>query len=315
MTTVSEEVPQGEPTLVRTHAPSRLPPPPLFRDARRGSSASGLLRRTGFDVSTARGASREPDRDFSSLPMLPPALPDCAPARPGKATTASVADSRTAFSRYRMTFSIMCRFPMSGPRGRSIGNSSRWCSNVCWFCRTRQSPHVRLHVFALTSERDAFCATANASVTMCDYPTGKSLPLISYLSVQPLRQKYSAFQKSQISSYLRRSRPTRGAYPDRQRRGAGCGGRGSVGRAGESQGGINSVSDQTARRRTALLAYGKIVWTRRPLLASSLAEVLQAPPGRAPASARRRRLNSALRRGEREISRKAIAQGRPECFR
>ena len=28
------------------------------------------------------------------------------------------------------------------------------------------------------------------------------------------------------------------------------------------------------------VAYGKIVWTRRPLLASSLAEVLQAPPGR-----------------------------------
>jgi hypothetical protein len=75
MTTVSEEVPQGEPTLVRTHAPSRLPPPPLpppplFRDARRGSSASDLLRRAGFEGSAARGAWREPDSDFSSLPTL-----------------------------------------------------------------------------------------------------------------------------------------------------------------------------------------------------------------------------------------------------
>jgi hypothetical protein len=67
-----------------THAPSKLPPalpppPLLFRAARRGSagSALGLLRRVGLSVSTARGV-REPDSDFSSLPMLPPALPDCA---------------------------------------------------------------------------------------------------------------------------------------------------------------------------------------------------------------------------------------------
>jgi hypothetical protein len=31
---------------------------------------------------------------------------------------------------------------------------------------------------------------------------------------------------------------------------------------------------------TGIAAYGKIVWTRRPLLASSLAEVLRARPGR-----------------------------------
>jgi len=49
MTTVSVELPQGVPTLVRTHAPSKLPPPPLFRDARFGSSVSGLLRRVGFE--------------------------------------------------------------------------------------------------------------------------------------------------------------------------------------------------------------------------------------------------------------------------
>jgi hypothetical protein len=76
-------LPQGLPTATETQVPSKLPPPPppsppLFREARRGSSASGLARRAGFEGSTARGASREPDSDFSSLPMLPPALPDCA---------------------------------------------------------------------------------------------------------------------------------------------------------------------------------------------------------------------------------------------
>jgi hypothetical protein len=66
-----------------THTPSKLPPPPpLFRAARRDSSGSalGLLRRAGFSVSTARGVARDPDNDFSSLPMLPPELPDCANA-------------------------------------------------------------------------------------------------------------------------------------------------------------------------------------------------------------------------------------------
>jgi hypothetical protein len=89
MTNLSLLLPQGVPTATATHDPSKLPPPLpspapplLLRDARRGSSASGLARRAGFDGSTARGASREPDSDFSSLPMLPPALPDCASAAP-----------------------------------------------------------------------------------------------------------------------------------------------------------------------------------------------------------------------------------------
>jgi len=85
MTKRSLLLPQGVPTATATHVPSKLPPPPpspspplLFRDARRGSSDSGLARRGGLDGSTARGASREPESDFSSLPMLPPTLPDCA---------------------------------------------------------------------------------------------------------------------------------------------------------------------------------------------------------------------------------------------
>ena len=86
MVNLSVLLPQGVPTATATHEPSKLPPlplplsPPLLRDARRGSSDSGLARRAGLDGSTERGASREPDSDFSSLPMLPPALPDCASA-------------------------------------------------------------------------------------------------------------------------------------------------------------------------------------------------------------------------------------------
>ena len=110
-TTVSVEPLQVLPTLTRTHAPSKLPPPPppppLLRGARRGSRASGLLRGAGFERSAARGVAREPDSDFSSLPMLPPALPDCARAISGNATMASMADSRAALARYRIISCIM----------------------------------------------------------------------------------------------------------------------------------------------------------------------------------------------------------------
>jgi len=86
---------QVVPTETTTHAPSKLPPPPppppLGRElGLRGSSASGLLRRAGRSGS----ADREPDSDFSSLPMLPPALPDCASAVPGATMTASEAARR-----------------------------------------------------------------------------------------------------------------------------------------------------------------------------------------------------------------------------
>jgi hypothetical protein len=103
ITTVSVELPQGVPTLVKTHAPSTLPPllalPPPFRDARLGASVSVRLGLAGFEDSVARGAAREPDSDFSSLPTLPPAFPDCARARPGSAAMENVADSNAALVR------------------------------------------------------------------------------------------------------------------------------------------------------------------------------------------------------------------------
>jgi hypothetical protein len=102
MTNRSLALPQGEPTATETHVPSKLPPPsppPLLREARRGSSASGLARRAGFEDSTARGASREPDSDFSSLPMLPPALPDCPIAAPAGNAAASKTGRRAIRTR------------------------------------------------------------------------------------------------------------------------------------------------------------------------------------------------------------------------
>lgn len=84
--TIALVVVPPQPALTTPHAPSKLPtpPPPPLVDlaARRDSSASGLLRRAGLEGSTERGASREPDSDFSSLPMLPPVLPDCAQPKP-----------------------------------------------------------------------------------------------------------------------------------------------------------------------------------------------------------------------------------------
>ncbi|WP_157088687.1 hypothetical protein [Bradyrhizobium jicamae] len=99
MTNRSVALPHGEPTATETQEPSKLPPPPPpppppLRDARRGSSDSGLARRAGFEGSTVRGASREPDSDFSSLPMLPPALPDCADAWPDPNAVSSKTENR-----------------------------------------------------------------------------------------------------------------------------------------------------------------------------------------------------------------------------
>ncbi|CAN5132569.1 hypothetical protein BH11PSE4_BH11PSE4_24430 [soil metagenome] len=99
-TTVSVELPQGAPTLVRIHAPSKFPPPPVLRDARLGVPDSGLLRGAGLAGCTARGVSREPESDFSRLPRTPP-VPPCASAVPGNATTPTVTDNTTTLAKAR----------------------------------------------------------------------------------------------------------------------------------------------------------------------------------------------------------------------
>ena len=65
---------------VKAQAPSKLTPPPERRDAdgvRAALDLAGLVDGWGSVVRL----SRDPDRDFSSLPMLPPVLPDCPNAR------------------------------------------------------------------------------------------------------------------------------------------------------------------------------------------------------------------------------------------
>jgi hypothetical protein len=109
VTTTAPVLLPPQPTEVTIHAPSKLPPPPLpllLREARRGSSGSerGLLRRAGFSASIARGVERDPDSDFSSLPMLPPALP-CANAAAAPIAN-TVMQSRVVLIARRAVFCI-----------------------------------------------------------------------------------------------------------------------------------------------------------------------------------------------------------------
>jgi hypothetical protein len=93
---------------------------------------------------------------------------------------------------------------------------------------------------------------------------------ISDNAVQPRLQKYSASHSGRNSFITRAVPPERGAYRDRHERGAGCGGRGGVGRAWRSQGGFfEPVSDAAARRTNDASAYGEVVWSWHPLLMPS----------------------------------------------
>jgi hypothetical protein len=105
----------------------------------------------------------------------------------------------------------------------------------------------------------------------------------------------------------------------------GCGGRGSVGRETESQGGFpvsdhQHADDGAEARRSLLAKTGGCVRQNRVVLAPvagvKSAEVLVSPTGRDktfnPPMTVTRRIR---RRGERGISRKAIAQGMPKCLR
>src|SRR5712664_2049363 len=77
--------------------------------------------------------------------------------------------------------------------------------------------------------------TACACVVIC--PSGAlSTGVSSLISDFPKNISVPTHPKSHLELFA--SCPTRGAYPDRQRRGMGCGGCGSVLRATGSQGGL-----------------------------------------------------------------------------
>jgi hypothetical protein len=104
--------------------------------------------------------------------------------------------------------------------------------------------------------------------------------------VKPASRKYSAFAVGQITATSSpHPGPQEGRFAVVTNVGPGCGGRGSV-------------RDERAG------AYGEIVWSWRPDAGVKFADLFASDGGK-----------KAGHRGERDISRKTIAQGRPECFR
>ena len=84
---------------------------------------------------------------------------------------------------------------------------------------------------------------------------------------------------------------------------------------GNGAGRALSVSDQTGAQTSDAVAYGKAVWSWHPLLVSSWRRFFEPNWARSAANPSATVTRRIRRRGEHGISRKAIAQGRPECFR
>jgi hypothetical protein len=138
--------------------------------------------------------------------------------------------------------------------------------------------------------------------------------------VQCSRQKYSASRLPQISPTSPPSRThERGVSRSSRTLGAGCDGRGSVGRATCSQGGLRPVSDRTARRRPALKRlrrnFGRQHMSRSkrfgggsrgrqrrvvlaPVAGVKLMEICRAQPGVGESSIRQRRWQEEFVAGE-----------------
>ena len=158
--------------------------------------------------------------------------------------------------------------PSRSNRVRSI-ESAPWPS-------TRSAGYVKS--VGIATQRAAQNAFADLGPRTTLRAGGKLLSTVNAICpVQPSFKKYFAFAVGQISSTSSpRPFPARGAYRDRHERGMGCGGRDSVG----AQGGRRAVSRERSRRagRTALVAYGKTVWSRHPLLVPSRAEAKSTQP-------------------------------------
>jgi hypothetical protein len=121
-----------QPVLVKAHAPSKLPrPPPTLLGRDRCVSSGGLCAgRSGL-------VSLDPDNDFSSFPMLPPALPDCASATRGLVTARSPAQNRAVVIRCRAALFIRidlltnyCELPFCRPAHRHSSHDNTATSPV-----------------------------------------------------------------------------------------------------------------------------------------------------------------------------------------
>ena len=120
-------------------------------------------------------------------------------------------------------------------------------------------------------------------------PTGKSILIYGNHVKNSRNKKYFCLPECQISAHLSPSRPTQRAS------------------AVVTDDGRVAVDAGLRLTTTAWIAYGKTVWSWRPLLASSV--------GEAQAVRQRRRQQRTRLRGERGISRKAIAQGMSDVLR
>ena len=108
---------------------------------------------------------------------------------------------------------------------------------------SRDSGFDAAHRPGMTDEKSHHYGPRFSTLTpnpLC-YPTGKSRTI----SVESSVRKYTSSRLPQINRKTPPSCPTRGAYPDRQKRGAGCGGR-------------DDAKDER------IVAHGEIVWVRRP---------------------------------------------------
>src|SRR6266478_2623240 len=104
----------------------------------------------------------------------------------------------------------------------------------------------------------ACCHARSRWIARCDLlnrinlilPDGQITSCFPKWLVQPLLQKYFPSRLTQIRCISKPSRPTRGAYRDRHGRGAGCGGRGSVGRCQGMAGRVDKARELTNGTRT-----------------------------------------------------------------
>ena len=156
----------------------------------------------------------QPGAIFRACPGLSPAASPVQDMKPrtnerGKAT-----------NRFEMALAqAICCLERQNPFTRSR-MPSRAASAA--FCRAKGRGEVRPDKLTNTCELRGLARNSDLDTAGCGKTTR---PGKSPKSVKPCLQKYSDFQKMQITLYPSSSRPTRGAFRDRHGRGAGCGGR------------------------------------------------------------------------------------------
>jgi len=173
---------------------------------------------------------------------------------------------------------ILDRYPFSKRRSRSR-SSSPACMRSCAHSRPLTGrPHPRANPdFRRWCFSDAL-RCSNCSVRCFAFRNSRvttrranQFHIFHLQTVEPSCEKYTAWSFASIS-FINGVVPARMRGVSRSSRTSvsECGGRGSVGReSGDDRADLDGLVSQPARRRTALIAYGKAVWSWHPLLVSS----------------------------------------------